>query len=897
MKDRVDSWIGERLAAATDAVLKHPARIVWGTLLMTVVLGVYAALNLGINSDNVQLLDDDVPYWQVRDEYVGLFPSLSNSLLVVVDARTADQVREGTGRLRAALAKRTDRFREVHLPGSDPFFERAALLYRSPDELEEFADELARLQPLIAALEADPTLGRLARILERGLAEAEAEGGEQARWSEILAQISAATVEVYEEYPVHLSWDEILLQGSELDQGTRRILTVEPILDFDSVLPGGPALAAVRETVRELELDETHGFRVRVTGNPALNYEEMFGLAWDIGGAGVFCFLLVALVLYRALRSVPLVIAALVTLVVGLIWSAAFAALAVGRLNLVSIAFAVLFIGLGVDFAIHLGMHYARLRCRGQAHAPALHGAVQEVGASLVMCAISTAIGFAVFIPTDFRGIAELGLIASAGMPIILVLSLTFFPALLSSWLPVPGLEELRSDLRFRAPWAAALFRHPWAVLGPALLLGLAAGTISPWIEFDENVVEMRNPNTESVQVFNELLDERGVSSPWYANVVAPDLATADALAIELRERTEVDRVLTLSNFIPDEQEEKLEILEDLAMIFDTPRISGEVSGASLAEQLEVLRRLDTFLSEESEATVRSTPLTRSIAYLHEELSRLLERVAVDPHPEQAIARFEELLLAGLPDRMARLRMALEAREVTREDLPVALVSRMLAPGGEARVQVFPKRDLQQDGALGAFVDDVRVVAPRATGMATDIVELGRVTVISLQEALFSAILVIGVLLFLLWRRVDDTLIVMAPLVLAGVLTVGTLVLLGIPFNFANILVLPLLLGIGVDSGIHLVHRARSADVVGTDLLTETTARAVFYSALTTVTSFGTLAFSSHRGIATLGECLVIGIVYTVACNLLVLPALLQVDRTRFLRSREARVANRGATR
>ncbi|MFP8872954.1 MAG: MMPL family transporter, partial [Myxococcota bacterium] len=296
------------------------------------------------------------------------------------------------------------------------------------------------------------------------------------------------------------------------------------------------------------------------------------------------------------------------------------------------------------------------------------------------------------------------------------------------------------------------------------------------------------------------------------------------------------------------------------------------------------------------ETAVRTTPLTRSVAYLHQELAQLLQRVERDPHPEEAIARFEELLLAGLPERLARLRTALEAREVTRKDLPATLVSRMLAPGGEARVQVFPKRDLQEEGALGAFVDDVRVVAPRATGMAADIVELGRVTVISLQQALLSAILVIGMLLFLLWRRVDDTLIVMAPLVLAGILTVGTLVLLGIPFNFANILVLPLLLGIGVDSGIHLVHRARSADVVGTGLLTETTARAVFYSALTTVTSFGTLAFSSHRGIATLGECLVIGIVYTVACNLLVLPALLQVDRTRFLRSREARLANRGAS-
>ena len=889
MKDRVDNWIGGHLAAVTDGVLKRPAQIVWGTLALTLLLGAYTVLNLGINSDNVQLIDDDVEYWQIRNEYVALFPNLSNSLLIVIDAATPELVTEGTERLQVALSKRSDQFREVHLPGSDPFFEQAALLYRSPDELEEFADELAQMQPLIAALEADPTLGRLAKLLEQGLERAEKNQDEQARWSAILDQISGATVEVYEEHPVHLSWDEVLLQGSELDLGTRRILTAEPILDFGSVFPGGPSLAAIRETVRELELDEAHGFRVRITGNPALNYEEMWDLAWDIGGAGVFCFLLVALVLYRALRSVPLVVASLMTLVVGLIWTAAFAAATVGRLNLVSIAFAVLFIGLGVDFAIHLGMHYARLRCRGAGNESALHGAVQEVGASLVMCAVSTAIGFAVFIPTDFRGVAELGLIACAGMPVILLLSLTFFPALLSSWLPAAGLDQLRADLRFKAPWAPALFRYPWVVLGVALVLGAAAASVVPLAEFDENVVAMRNPSTESVQVFNELLDERGVSSPWYANVVAPDLATADLLAAELRKRPEVERVLTLTDFVPVEQEDKLEILEDLAMIFDTPRVSSEPTAVSLEAQMTVLRRLDDFLSREINASTGQTALARSVEYLHIELSQLLERLEGDPHPEQAIARFEELLLAGLPDRLLRLRGALGATEVTLEDLPVGLTSRMLAASGEARIQVFPKRDLQEDGALGAFVEDVRVVAPRTTGMAADIVALGRVTVASLQEALISAVVVIGVLLFLLWRRIDDTIIVLAPLALAGLLTVGTLVMLEMPFNFANILVLPLLLGIGVDSGIHLVHRARSADVVGTDLLTETTARAVFYSAVTTVASFGTLAFSSHRGVESLGQCLVIGIVYTVACNLLVLPALLQVDRNRFLRGREGR--------
>jgi predicted RND superfamily exporter protein len=151
----------------------------------------------------------------------------------------------------------------------------------------------------------------------------------------------------------------------------------------------------------------------------------------------------------------------------------------------------------------------------------------------------------------------------------------------------------------------------------------------------------------------------------------------------------------------------------------------------------------------------------------------------------------------------------------------------------------------------------------------------------SFREALVYAIGLIATILFLLWRRLEPVLLVLAPLVLSNVLTVGSMAVLGIAFNFVNIVVIPLLLGIGVDSGIHLVHRAESLAREGRpeDLLTSTTARAVFYSALTTTVSFGTLALSSHRGLSSLGVVLTIGMLLTVLCNLVVLPALIALRR------------------
>ena len=875
MKDRVDEWIGARLAGLSDWVLANAASVCWGTLALTAVLGVYAALTLGVNSDNVELIADDVPYWQLRQEYVELFPVLSNSMLVVVDGETPEQARSVAEALRDQLRQRRDALESAEIPGAEPFFQKAALLYRTPDELDDLATQLSQLQPLIASLEAEPTVAKVGEVLKLGLEEVGGDAATGERWSGILDQIGRATVSVYEENPVYLSWDEVLLDGSAIDLDTRQIIVVEPVLDFDSVLPAGRALAAIRESVETLPEAQSTGVRVRVTGNPALNHEEMLGLAWDIGVAGIFCFALVTGVLFWALRSIPLVIATVATLLVGLVWTGAFAAAVVGRLNVVSIAFAVLIIGLGVDFAIHLGMHYARLLCRGLAPPEAMHAAVQEVGASLVVCALSTAIGFAVFIPTDFEGVAELGLIAGGGMPVLLLLTLTFFPAILTAWLPPSDPAKLVADLHFEAPWARLVANHPRAVLGAAALAGLVALAAAPFTRFDENVIEMRNPDTESVQVFNELLEERGSSSPWFVNIVTPDLRAADRLAAELEELDEVERAVTLGDYVPDEQEEKLEILADISMIFDVPAPLSPARKAPFAERVRALEDLRDFLSAQEHPGGVDSPLGRSVSYLARELDALLSRLGREADPNAAIDRFEDVLLGSLPERLALLRAALDPGEIVQGDLPDEVVRRMQAPTGEQRVQAFPRRDLREPDALRGFVEAVRTVAPNAVGMAVDIVELGRVTVDSLIQALLLALVVIGMLLYFLWRRWVDTVLVLAPLLLAGVLTLGTLVAFGIPFNFANVIVLPLLLGIGVDSGIHLVHRARVTGKVGAVLLSETTARAVFYSAVTTITSFGTLVLSNHRGIQSLGEVLVIGIFFTLACNLMVLPALL----------------------
>jgi len=874
----LDERLGRGLARWMDAVRDRARPVAVGILLATLPVAVWTVQNLGVNSDTTALVGRDRPEMRWHERYKELFPTLENSFLVVVDGETPELAREAAQGLRERL-EQGDHFTQVLLPGSGEFFEVHGLLYRSVEELEQFADRMAEVQPLLAELERDPTVARMASLVQRGLERSHDEERAAEQWARVLDRVGQATVRVYDEYPVAVSWEELLLRGSALETATRQVLIAEPVLDFDRVLAASEPLAAIRQEAREAGWVPERGVTVRVTGNPVLNYEEMLGLLWDVGVAGVFCFVLVGVVLGRALRTWRLVVASLATLVTGLLWTAGFAAAAVGHLNMVSISFGVLFLGLGVDFCIHLGMRYADLLRSGAGHAASLREATRGVGSSLVICAVTTAIGFLVFVPTNYKGVAELGLIAGAGMIVILLLTLSLFPALLSGFLRVDPERDLRRPLTFRHAWWAPVERRPRAVQAVALVLFVAGALLVPRARFDPHAIELRDPDTESVRTFDDLLEGAGRASPWTLNAVEPSLEAAGSLGERLEALPEVDSTLSLRDYVPENQDEKLYLLEDVAFLLaPTGAVQSEGPPPSTEEQVRALRELHAFLEAEWVDDAGGA-LAESVRGLRRELGAFLARLEEERNPEEALATLERLLLAGLPAQLERLRTALTPSRVELDDLPPDLVSRMLTPDGRARLQIFPSEPLTEDAALRAFVSSVHEVAPRATGIAANLVLFGDAVREAFQQALASALAVIALLLFVMWRSLRETLVALAPLVLAATLTTAALVLSGLAFNFVNLIVIPLLFGIGVDSGIHLVHRARQLRHDGEALLETTTARAVLYSALTTTASFGSLALSSHRGMQSLGVLLVYGMVLVVAANLVVLPALLRRGR------------------
>lgn len=875
MKNRIDELLARSLSRWVDGVREHARATVAIVLGITAVLGVHALLFLGINSDNVRLVPDDLPSRQAHDAFIEHFPNLEEAMFVVIDAETPELAREAADGLAEALARESDVLTDVYLPGAGAFFEQNGLLYRDVDELDTFADQMARIQPLISELERDPTIAHMAGIVQEGLDAVEPGDPDAEDWQLVLDRLSEATVRAWDEYPVAVSWEEVLLRGSALEVSRRRAIVVHPVLEYDHVLQARRPMARIRDVAERLGYTPERGVTVRLTGNPALNYDEMMGFVWDIGGAGVFCFLLVTFVLQRAMRSLRLVLATLVTLLVGLIWTASFTAASIGTLNPLSITFAILFIGLGVDFGIHLGTGYADGLRAGRSHEIALRDTAAHVGSALAFCTLTTSIGFYVFVPTEYRGVAELGLIAGTGMFIIFVLTLTLMPALLCTVFRVDPARDLSAPVRFQRDVFARVAAHPTAIRWVAGSVGAVALALSFGVRFDCNVVDMRDPDSESVQAFQDLLADPQ-ASPWYLNVLMPDLESAEALAERIVAVPEVGHAVTLGSFVPDRQEEKVSILSDVAFLYEAPLDVGPPPAApSVEAQVAALRDLRDFLAQPF-IDDHEGDLARSMVGLREHLDRFLARVDAGEDTRAALADLEAVLLAPLPDLLARLRKALLAEPFGIDDLPADIVRRMRAPDGTARVQVFPESDMKTGDDLDEFVIAVKAATPNAAGVPLNLYEFGQVASRSFNQALVSAVVIIAGLLYLLWRNVRDVLIVMAPLGLGAALTAATAAVFDIRFNFTNVVVIPLLFGIGVDSAIHLVQQAHEGRDTAASLMATPTARAVYYSAITTTVSFGSLSLAGHNGVESLGILLTVGLVYTVVCVLVVLPALLE---------------------
>jgi len=851
------------LLAWNRFVRRHGLVVLILALVTAVAAGAYAAANVRINTSTTDMLSSDLPFQKQFLDLDQAFPQDYRTIVVVVDGDTPERARAAADRLAAALGRRRDLVQDVFYPQGDPFFRRAGLLFLTIDQLQTLSTMLAGAQPLLASLAQDPSLRGLAGVLTLALRNIDNIGAGDGKlppeFEAALAAIASTADGVRAGKPAPFSWQGAIV-GEDDPQlsGRRQLLLLQPTFDYSSLQPADRTIVLIRTLSAELGLTSDAGVRVRITGEPVMLEDELKSVEESIGIANILSLAVVLVILVVGLRSSPLVEATTFSLLVGLAWTACFA-VALGELNLISVAFAVLFIGFGVDFGIHFSMRAKEYIDGRVAPGMALDEASLGVAPGLTLTAISASIGFMAFAPTAYQGLVELGIISSVGMLVALVTSLTIVPAYLSVRTPRPSAIP-RVDATGRA-LEHLLQRHSRRILGAALVIGVAAAAAVPFVRFNDSPLDLRDPDTESVQTLFDLLkDER--FDPFRAAVLARDAAEADVIAAKLRALPEVALVQTAQDFVPDRQAEKLAMIEDLAMLLGPVLTPSAPASAPTPEELR--RSLDD-LRAAALAEAKRSPAA----------ARLAQTLGGFGSSDADLLALQGALLADFPPMLAGLAESLDARPVTLADVPAALLARRQTADGQVLVEAFPKADLRDEVARRRFAEAVQAVVPQATGEAIAVTEAGKAVVRSFFQAGACTFALIGVLLLIVLRSVRDSLTVMAPLVLAGLLTVAATVVFDVPFNFANVIVLPLLFGLGVSSGINMVVRGRQQGA--RSLLVTSTPRAVLFSAMTTIGSFGSLALSQHPGTASMGLLLTVALSFSTVCTLLVLPAMRHV--------------------
>jgi uncharacterized protein len=831
------------------------------SVLIAAAAGFYSWRHFAINTDVNTLISENLPWRQRELQFERSIPKRYDNILVVVDAPTPELAALASSALANELSSNKKLFPSVTQLGGTPFFAQNGLLFRSKEEVGAITRQLAAAAPLVRVPVVDPSLRGLSQMIALVLAGVREHELTLDDVKQPFTTASAALENVLAGRPATFSWHELMSGAPSTPSDLRRVTDVRPKLDFTVLEPGIEATDAIRAAATGLDLASRFQARVRLTGPVPIANEEFATVKDGAFVNGIATLAVVLLILWLALRSFRIILAVVVALLIGLSITAMVGLMLVGALNLISIAFAVLFVGLGVDFGIQFSVRYRQERFKMPDLRTALSLAGARAGIPLTLAAAAVAAGFLSFLPTAYRGVSELGEIAGAGMIIAYLTSITVLPALLYVFHPAGEPEGL--GFAWLAPVDDFLENQRVPIIVLTLGLAIAGLPLLYYLHFDFNPMNLRSPKVESIATYLDLQRDPSVGANSI-NVLVPSTAAADQAAQRLKALPEVDRVMTMADFIPSDQPEKLAMIAEAASVLNPVLRAPPRPTPTDADNVEALKRGIDGLTKA--AAEQAGPGANASLRLAAALSKLAAA-------NQAVRkRAEDVFIVPIKSDLDDVRNLVLAKQISIDNLPPEVVGDWRSKDGNFRVEAVPKGDPGDNENLRAFARAVLAVEPNAIGGPISILESGDTIVRAFIEAGAWALGSIAILLWLALRRFGDVLLTLVPLILAGVVTLEICVLIGLQLNFANIIALPLLLGIGVAFKIYYILSWRAGR---TKLLQSSLTRAVIFSAATTATAFGSLWLSSHPGTSSMGKLLALSLCCTLAAAVLFQPALM----------------------
>ncbi|KAB2668720.1 MAG: MMPL family transporter [Verrucomicrobia bacterium] len=934
------------LSSLAHAVCHHPGWFVWPQFVLAVACVVLTAMQLGFDMDRNSLVGEDKPSHRNFLSFKKEFPG-QDDIVVVVEGETTDheRTRQFVERLGARLdAESTARnptnlFGDVFYKGDLRLMGRKALLFFPETNLVEFSQALEDYKPFMVQftgatnlatlfrrvnalvrssgrerndktdsfVRSLPAMERLIRMATDSLGrpgnppspgvEALFGGGEEAEREKYIT-FAKGRIYLVSAKPrlVKVTAADVEPRWYESLGGLRPVPSPQRIEDTrfsrqDEL--NSAAIDRVRALVAEVRA-EIPGLNIGVTGEQVLDYDEMLQSQHDSTVSTIVSLVVCALIFIVAYRQTGRPLKATLCLVVGLAYTMGFTTLVVGHLNILTITFVPMLIGLAIDFGVHLVTRYEEELRRGASEHDAVYKAVVFTGQGIFTGCFTTAGAFLAMALTDFKGIREMGIITGGGMLLCLVPMITLLPVLLlkgrrqNQLDEVSGARELRAEsleafevgseaMDQRARLERLWLDRPWMVLGFVAVVSLLALVRWQRVGFDYNLLHMQSEGLPSV-VFEHKLVESAEKSVLYGAIMTDSLEEAAAFAARATNLPTVASTESMARFLVEDQQRKLGLVRGVQRTLEGLDFNPVDPNPADLDDLSL--RLWAFggllgLAEDEVAKTNEKELGANLHSLRESIDGFRAALYRGDTNRNAIqlGAFQRAFLQDVQDTFAAVRSQDASGPLRVQDLPPTLRARFVGVNGKHLVMVYPRSNVWDRVPQVAFVEDLQKLDPKVTGTPVQLMLYTTLLKQSYEEAARWALGAIIVLVFVHFRAVMPVILALLPVAFGATWMVGFMAWSGIDFNPANIMTLPLVIGIGVTNGIHILNRFAEEKQPG--ILAKSTGKAVLVSGLTTIAGFGSLILADHRGIRSLGWVMAVGTATCMIAALTLLPAIL----------------------
>ena len=864
------------LQAITGAAIRRPIVVLVGAGALAVLALLITGIQLGFHTSRLDLLNPESSYNKLWLDYIREFGA-SDDVLVVVEGDSQERVTSALDDVAKTLANEQRRFRSVLHRVDLSSVRSKGLHYLAPEKLEMIEQFVAEAKPIVNGQWTQLSVGNMAAAMNRRLAMASRDPTglsrnrvetETEQWTLSLQNALAAEPRYSTPWPLaaapplpdNLTDTQHFLMAN--GQMGVVLLQLNNETDEEGFVHGSQAIEVLRRHVNTVA-SRHPGTRIGLTGLPIMEYDEMRSSQTAMIQASLLSLFGVACLFVAGFGGIRHPLLTVAALLLAMAWSFGYITLAVGHLNILSVSFAVILIGLGIDFGIHYVARYLQLRENSTPCDDALLQTAVGVGPGILTGALTTAIAFFTAGFTEFTGIAELGVIAGGGILLCCAGALVVLPAM------VHLTDKERHQESFPGPldvygWLGPLLRHPsWLFclsIGATTLVALGMTRLS----YDHNLLNLQPEGLESVRLEHRLIEESD-QSVWFALSLANSSEELLARKAKFKSLASVERVDEIVSLIPANEHATIPIITRIRSHLDgLPKRAPAIP----IERPETLELPLTQLQIELGNTPRGKQIAPRIQWIRAALQQT-------PEPEcfRRLSQYQRCLANDLLNGLRSLRDVSNPEPPNYSDLPESLVARFLGPDGRHLMKVYSRADIWDMDAMQDFVHDIRSVDPKATGNPLQTFEASRQMKRSYEQAACYALVAIFAVLYLDFRNLRHTLLAMLPVALGMLLLFGLLGWLREPLNPANMIVLPLILGIGVDDGVHVVHDYLRRK--GAYRMSPSTASAVLITSLTTMVGFGSLMIASHQGLQSLGRVLTIGVTCCLFTSLIMLPAAL----------------------